>query len=62
MGAAMKIEGQIDDRTIYVDTIGGRERRAITAGGPQAAERIFSIMRQQNGFAKSAPVPIEPAK
>jgi hypothetical protein len=56
----MKVESQDGRKITYVDIVAGRECRATTANGPQAAERIFAIIRGQNGVAKSGPAPIVP--
>ncbi len=51
----MKVESRDGQKITYVDTVGGRECRATTAGGPQAAQRIFDIIAAQ-GITKSAPL------
>jgi hypothetical protein len=52
----MKVESRDGKSTTYVDIVAGRERRATTANGPQAAERMFAIMRAQGGTATSTPM------
>jgi hypothetical protein len=49
----MRIEKRDGDRCTYVELFNGREIRATTAGGPAAAEKIFAIIRKQNGVAVS---------
>jgi len=49
----MKFERRIGNKSVYVEFIEGREVRATTANGAAGAEKIFAIMRSQNGVAKS---------
>jgi hypothetical protein len=52
----MRIERRIGNKTVYLDFLNGREIRATTAGGPAAAEKIFAIIRAQNGIARGPAV------
>jgi hypothetical protein len=38
---------------VYVDFFNGREIRATTVNGKTGAEKIFAIIRAQNGIARS---------
>jgi hypothetical protein len=54
----MKIEKQPGDRTVYSTVINGKTVCATTTSGERGAQRIFEIIRSQNGVAKSAPMPL----
>ena len=52
----MKLESRIGNKCVYVDFFNGREIRATTVNGKTGAEKIFAIIRAQNGVARSPAV------
>ena len=55
----MKLESRLGDKCVYVEFFNGREFRATTKNGPKGAEKIFAIIRAQNGIARSPSVALE---
>jgi hypothetical protein len=55
----MKLESRIGNKSVYVDFFNGREIRATTANGAAGAEKIFAIIRAQNGVARSPAVMLD---
>jgi hypothetical protein len=49
----MKLESRMGNKCVYVDFFNGREIHATTVNGPVGAEKIFAIIRAQNGVARS---------
>jgi hypothetical protein len=49
----MKLESRMGNKCVYVDFFNGREIRATTVNGPLGAEKIFAIIRAQNGVART---------
>jgi hypothetical protein len=49
----MKLESRIGNKCVYLDFFNGREIRATTVNGPAGAEKIFAIIRAQDGVARS---------
>ena len=49
----MKLESRIGDKCVYVEFFNGRQIRATTVNGPAGAQKIFDIIRAQNGVARS---------
>jgi hypothetical protein len=49
----MKLESRIGNKSVYVDFFNGRVIRATTVNGAAGAEKIFAIIRAQNGVARS---------
>jgi hypothetical protein len=50
---SMKFESRDGTKCVYSEYIGGRTVRATTMNGAAGAEKIFAIIRKQNGVATS---------
>jgi len=55
----MKLESRIGNKSVYVEFYNGRQIRATTVNGAAGAEKIFAIIRAQNGVARSPAVALE---
>jgi len=53
----MKLESRVGTKSVYTEYIAGRSVRATTVHGAAGAERLFAIIRQQNGVATSPGIP-----
>jgi hypothetical protein len=53
VNAIMKFESRDGTKCVYSEYIAGRTVRATTVNGPAGAEKLFAIIRQQNGVAAS---------
>jgi hypothetical protein len=49
----MKLESRIGDKCVYVEFFNGRQIRATTVNGASGAEKIFAIIKAQDGMARS---------
>jgi hypothetical protein len=55
--AIMKLESRVGTKSVYSEFIAGRTVRATTVNGAAGAEKLFAIIRKQNGVATSPGIP-----